>query len=168
MRTFISISDPCTSGASCVNNNGGFECLCASGTSGHLCQYTDQCQTPNICSEGKEFTCKCTCIKVCTPIPSNKSMAVHTTDTCAWQFIHVYGSDGQHTSSDHTTLPCFALHTSDSVCVSTLLDNGFLCRATPTLSVSVVISSVEIDVGFLNDLIQGFIETLLVSTQPIT
>ena len=52
MRNCFSATAPCSNEATCVNNVGGFECMCASGTSGHLCQFTDQCQNSSTCSEG--------------------------------------------------------------------------------------------------------------------
>ena len=43
---------PCSNEATCVNTIGRFECSCAPGTSGHLCQFTNQCQNSNTCPEG--------------------------------------------------------------------------------------------------------------------
>lgn len=43
-----------------------------------------------------------------------------------------------------------------------LAGDGFVCEVAPTLSDSLVISGVQIDEGFLSDLIQDYIETLLV------
>ena len=51
------ITDPCNNGGSCVNDVGGFECGCAPGTSGHLCQYINACDAPNItCPEGTKIS----------------------------------------------------------------------------------------------------------------
>lgn len=44
--------DPCFAGM-CVNTNGGFQCQCSSASTGHLCQYSTDCQDPNTCSDGK-------------------------------------------------------------------------------------------------------------------
>lgn len=51
---------------------------------------------------------------------------------------------------------------SGEVCVNILSDDGFLCEDLPSPSTAVVVTGVEIDVGFLNDLILDYIEMLLV------
>lgn len=51
----------------------------------------------------------------------------------------------------------------DAVCVSTLSADGYVCETTPVLESSLVITGAKVDVGFLNDLIQDYIEMFLVS-----
>ena len=46
--------------------------------------------------------------------------------------------------------------------VEVVTGDGFVCEDVLTLSGSLIISGVQIDVGFLNDLIQDYIETRLV------
>ena len=54
------------------------------------------------------------------------------------------------------------IFTVDSVCVSTLSGGGYICEETPSYSTSLVISGFEGDQGFLDELIQDYIESLLV------
>ena len=58
----------------------------------------------------------------------------------------------------------FFLPFSDTLCVSTLSVEGFTCREPPSPSTSIVVSFTGTTaVSFLNDLVQGYIERLLVS-----
>ena len=124
-----------------MNNIGGFECECAPGTSGHLCQFTDQCQADNTCSEGNTY-----CIVwpyYCRSIASLNYVEENLVKNFQRKLFEFF---------------------SDNVCVSTLSADGFICREAPSASTSIVISFTgNNDVGFLNDLIQGFIEIQLVS-----
>lgn len=49
----FSAADPCFDDSTCVNTEGGFQCLCSNTTTGHLCQYSTDCLNPDACTNGK-------------------------------------------------------------------------------------------------------------------